>query len=158
MGLDVTAYKKLSVVENPQFDEYGELINWKTEWTPGAGMKWSEKYFQGRGEGVNADSVYTFEDSFSFRAGSYSSYGYWRDKLEEFKGDEAFQELINFADNEGVIGPVVSKKLLDDFKKYEKEAEKFAKTFNDGGFFLEKYKLWLQAFEMAADNGAIEFH
>lgn len=158
MGLDITAYKKLKVVENPQVDEDGDLVNWETEWTPGESMKWSEKHFPGRGEGIIADSTYTYEDSFGFRAGSYSSYGYWRDKLEEFKENEAFQELIDFADNEGVIGPVVSKKLLEDFKQHEKEAEEFSKTFDDGGWFIQQYKMWMEAFEMAADDGAIDFH
>ena len=158
MGLDIRAYKKLKVVENPQKDEDGDLINWKAEWTPGEGMKWSEEHFPGRGEGINADSVYTYEDSFKFRAGSYSSYGYWRDKLEEFKGDVAFQELIDFADNEGVLGPVVSKKLFEDFKKYEEEAEEFAKTLNDGEFFIERYICWMKAFEYASDDGAVDFY
>lgn len=158
MGLDITAYKKLKVVENPQVDEDGDLVNWKTEWRPGESMKWSEENFPGRGEGVEADCVYTYEDSFGFRAGSYFGYGYWRDVLEEFKGDIAFQELINFADNEGVIGPVVSKKLFEDFKKHEKEAEAFAKTLEDGEFFIEKYKCWMKAFEYALDDGAVDFH
>ena len=42
----------------------------------------------------------------------------WRDKLNEFAGNVAFQELIDFADNEGVIGSELSKKLYDDFQKF----------------------------------------
>lgn len=161
MGLDVTAYKKLKVVECPQLDKYGELVNWETEWRPGASMEWSEKHFKGRGEGVVASNVYTYEDSFDFRAGTYSGYNFWRAKLDEFKGSEAFQELINFADNEGVIGYVISKKLLEDFKKYEKEAEEFSKTFDDvgdGKWFIRQYRVWMKAFEMASDGGAVSFH
>lgn len=158
MGLDITAYKKLKVVENPEFDEYGELVNWRTEWRPGESMKWSEKHFKGRGEGVDADSVYTFESGYGFGAGSYSAYNYWREILEQFKGNVAFQELINFADNEGVIGPVVSKKLFEDFTRYEKEAEEYAKTIEDGEWFIKQYRKWLKAFGVASDGGAVDFH
>ncbi len=158
MGLDITAYKKLKMVENPQIDEYGELVNWETEWTPGASMKWSEKHFSGRGNGVDPDAAYTYEDEFGFRAGSYSGYGLWRSQLEQFKGDVAFQELIDFADNEGVIGPFVSKKLFEDFKKYEAEAAEYAKTLEDGQWFMKKYMDWKNAFEYASDEGAVDFH
>ncbi|MGE8207735.1 hypothetical protein ACQKP0_25015 [Heyndrickxia sp. NPDC080065] len=160
MGLDITAYRKLKVVENPQFDEYGELENWDTEWKPGVSMEWSEKHFPGRGEGIEPQKVYTWEESFGFRAGSYGGYNWWRSKLEEFKGDVAFQELINFADNEGVIGFVVSKKLATDFAKYEEEAKDFSKTLgeNNREYWMESYYNWKKAFEMAADNGAVDFH
>ena len=32
-----------------------------------------------------------------------------------------FMELINFSDAEGIIGPVASKKLYYDFRKYEND-------------------------------------
>lgn len=68
-------------------------------------------------------------------------------------GTSPFFELIHFADNEGVIGPVVSAKLAKDFRdNYER-----AKAFGDG-YWLSKYEKWMAAFEMAADNGAVEFH
>lgn len=159
MGLDITAYKGLKEVKNPQLDEDGDLVNYDTEWKPGASMEWSEKHFTGRGEGVEADKVYTFEDEFGFRAGSYSGYNWWRNELEQFKGDVAFQELINFADNEGVIGPVVSKKLLNDFKQYEQEAVEYANTLGENGsWWLDKYRDWMKAFEYASQNGAVDFH
>ncbi|MFD5195046.1 hypothetical protein ACFVL4_16655 [Bacillus subtilis] len=159
MGLDITAYKNLKVVENPQLDEYGDIKNWKTEWTPGESMKWSEEHFPGRGEGVDPDKFYTWEESFSFRAGSYSGYGWWRRKLEEFKGNTAFQELINFADNEGTIGPVVSKKLAKDFNEHADAAREYARTLGDAGeVWLYLYGDWKKAFEMATENGAVNFH
>ena len=121
-------------------------------------MKWSETHFPGRGEGIDPDTVYTFNERFNFRAGGYGGYNWWRSTLDRFKGDEAFQELINFADNEGVIGPVVSKKLANDFVKYESEAIAFSKTLADNeDFWLESYRNWKKAFEVAADNGAVNF-
>lgn len=158
MGLDITAYKNLKVVEKPQFNEYGELENWDTEWKPGASMEWSEKHFPGRGEGINSNTVYTWEENFTFRAGSYSGYNLWRSKLAKFAGGSDFNELINFADNEGVIGFVVSKKLADDFNKNEAKAKEFAETFEDGDWWFDKYQSWKKAFEIASENGAIDFH
>ncbi|QTG87257.1 hypothetical protein [Bacillus amyloliquefaciens] len=157
MGLDIKAFKNLKVIKNPPYHEdEGELI--EIQWTPGDSMKWSEKHFPGRGEGVNPDKVYTWEDSFSFCAGSYVDYGKWRSQLVKFIGSEgnAFRELINFADNEGVIGSVVSKKLAKDFKEYEDEARKFSVMVEDPLWF-ELYGEWKKAFELAAENGAVDF-
>lgn len=162
MGLDITSYKRLAVVEKPEIDK-GELIHWDTNWRPGASMDWSERNFPGRGEGIDSNTVYTWEDSFDFSAGSYSGYGNWRSQLESFAEsigkEEAFQELIDFADNEGVIDPVVSKKLAKDFTENKLEALKFSKELdNNGEWFYKKYEEWQIAFEMAADNGAVDFY
>ncbi len=160
MSLDITAMRKLRKVENPILDENGYPEDYENKWKPGASMEWSEEKFPGRGEGIDANSVYEFEEEYSFRAGSYSDYGAWRDELDKFKGDVAFQELINFADNEGVIGSVVAKKLLADFEKYENEAEDYSKNVenSDGEWFIYKYKQWKKAMELASDRGAVDFH
>ncbi len=159
MGLDITVYKNLYIVGNPQVDENGDLINWETEWQPGESMEWSEKHFPGRGEGVESRKVYKWEDRFDFYAGSYSGYNWWRARLEEFSnGSKAFYELIEFADNEGVIGPCVSKKLAKDFTDNQDKAKEFSMTISEGKWWFEKYKEWRKAFEMAAKNGAVEFH
>lgn len=160
MGLDITAYRKLKKVVNPIIDGDGYPEDYKNQWTPGASMKWSEGAFPGRGEGVDADAVYEWEDKFCFRAGSYIGYGMWRSELEMFKGEVAFQELINFADNEGVIGSVVAKKLLQDFVNHEAAAEEYSKTVrdSDGKWFIYNYLQWKKAFEFASDDGAVDFH
>lgn len=158
MGLDITAYKKLSVVEVPKLDEDGELVNWETEWIPGESMVWSEKHFPGRGEGIDPKKAYTWEDAFGFCAGSYSGYNWWRRQLEKFAEGEEFQELINFADNEGVIGFVVSKKLAEDFNDNMQKAVNFSESLGDESkYWLESYLDWKRAFEVASDNGAVEF-
>ena len=166
MGLDITAYKNLKKVENPILDEWGELKNWETEWKPGESMEWSEKHFPGRGEGIEPDSVYTFEEEFGFRAGSYSGYNWWRDHLYKFalalmKINEKinpFEELVNFADNEGVIGYVVAEKLKNDFVTHEEMAKKYSKKLQDGEWWLDKYNDWKKAFILASQNGAVDFH
>lgn len=64
---------------------------------------------------------------------------------------EAFVELINFSDCEGVIGAEVAKKLAADFAAYQDKA-------GDKGDFARVYASWRKAFELAADGGAVCFH
>lgn len=159
MGLDITAYKNLKVVENPEIDEDGYSVNYETEYKAGASMDWSESVWKGRGEGLDSQTVYTYEDEYDFRAGSYSGYNTWRRWLDNFKGEVAFQELIDFADNEGVIGSMVSKKLLNDFIVYKDEAKEYSKSLGENGeWWFEKYCDWEKAFEFASENGCVDFH
>lgn len=158
MGLDITVYKNLTPVVNPELDEYGELANWKTEWIPGASMDWSESVWQGRGEGVDSKTVYTYDDSFEFRAGSYSGYNWWRSDLESLSDGDSFMELVDFADSEGVIGSKVSEKLYLDFVNNYDKAKEFSKKNKDVECFISKYECWMKAFEMARHNGAVDFH
>lgn len=160
MGLDITAYKQLQVVEDAKRDENGELFDDSTQWEPRYDMEWSEKHFKGRAEGINPELVYTWHEELYFNAGSYSSYNLWRAHLETFAkslDDGAFYELIMFADNEGVIGPVVSKKLLQDFTRYHAQAKVYADTLNDGEQWFDKYNKWQEAFTYGSDNGAVLF-
>lgn len=172
MGLDIIAYKELTVIEPKRY-------NPDTMWRPGESMIWSETHFKGRGEGIEPLAYYKWNDLFHFRAGTYSGYNEWREKLDKFRqylmqqaseqsnetftdqvkdaDGHMFMELIDFADNEGVIGPVVSKKLHHDFKVNEKQAQTYAKTIENGDYWLEKYALWQKAFDYAKDDGAVEF-
>lgn len=159
MGLDITAYKNLKKVENPKFDKDGELENEAFEWFPGEDMKYSESYVPGRAKGIDLDTVYTWEDQLWFKAGTYTYYNWWRDMLEKFSNGSAFQELINFPDELGVIGYIVSEKLYKDFKENEKRAEEYSKSIPDNGeYWFEMYKYWEKAFEYAKEHGAVHFH
>lgn len=158
MGLSLTAYKNLSVVKNPKLDGEGEPINRETEWKPGFRVELTERHFPGRAEGVDPNAVYSWKNSFEFSPGSYSAYNWWRDNLYFFASGNDFNELINFSDSEGVIGSVVSKKLARDFIKNESKAKVFSKTIEQGDGWFEHYLEWKKAFEMASDNGAVEFH
>ncbi|MDQ0494039.1 hypothetical protein [Paenibacillus brasilensis] len=157
MGLDITAYRKLVKVENPKFDADGELEDYENQWQTDGSMRWSESCWPGRAEGVEFDTVYTYDESYGFRAGSYSGYNLWRKMLSDFAEANAFQELIEFSDCEGVIGPVVSAKLANDFTDYEERARKYADTFERGEWWIEKYQEWKEAFRLAADGGAVNF-
>lgn len=159
MGLDIAAFKNLSLVENPEIDEDGELINWETEWMPGASMVWSEENFPGRGQGIDPNAVYKIGEEYRFPAGSYHGYNWWRSNLEIFSDGNSFVELINFADNEGIIGPIVSNKLYSDFVSSLEKAEEFSKTLGvNGEWWFKKYNDWMKAFEYAKQNGAVDFH
>lgn len=105
-----------------------------------------------------------------FHAGSYGGYNRWRDQLSRaalgvpasevwghfsrFAG-RPFAELINFADNEGTIGPRTSAKLLADFDADPALPTRVADDPFD--YFAEKYAEWRNAFALAADNGLVVF-
>ena len=152
MGLDITAYRKLSPVEGVDVEE-GD--NWRKFVQFGASMDWSESEWPGRAAGVDSSLVYSWEDQKDFRAGSYSGYNQWREALSEMGQPGDFLELIDFADNEGVIGPIVAAKLAGDFQRNAVEA---AARTDWQGWFARQYALWQAAFEMAADGGAVAFH
>lgn len=160
MGLDITAYRNLQPADPEQaFDENGDMV-WDGNYT----QVYVNDNFLGRHEPLQDRMAYTHEDSFSFRAGSYSGYNAWRNELAVlagFKSDRdawdategPFWELICFSDCEGTIGSIVSKKLAQDFADYQEKAD-----LVDDEWFKSKYAEWRAAFEMAADNGAVDFH
>ena len=173
MGLDITAYRNLTPATEEVEMEDGYPVDYQTFWKPGPSMKWSESVFPGRGKGVSHSTIYTFSNTFGFRAGSYGGYNHWRDLLSQLAGygsaEEAwskedqsgpFMELIHFAGNEGVIGPVISAKLAKDFADFESRAKVFSATLDqyDAQNFITRYYDWKKAFEMASDGGAVCFH
>lgn len=166
MGLDITAYQNVNLVEVLlTYEDYEEKYD--NEW---------EKYdyvhscqdFPDRLPPLEVGGVYTFEKKFWFRAGSYSGYNSWREELaamalsvtpreiwnnpDRFSG-MPFVELINFSDCEGHLGSEVCKKLLKDFDTFVAKAEQI-----EVDYFFELYQNWHKAFRMAANNGYIDFH
>jgi hypothetical protein len=169
MGLDITAYSYLRPVQNVEMED-GEPKDWMRYWRPGASLEWSEREFPGRGEGVDPSTIYETFGAFKFRAGSYSGYGEWRNwlaKVAGFKSSEdcwsrgklgdPFFELIHFADNEGVIGPKVARKLATDFADHIIKAID-AKPAEHGQWYIDQYVRWWAACMTAAEGGAIDFH
>jgi len=126
--------------------------------------------FPDRADGLQM-GCYRFTTLFDFRAGSYGGYNGWREELarmalnatlkeiwadiDTFKG-KPFFELINFADNEGVIGPTTSAKLFRDFANWSGKAQLVS---GYGPFsFYEPYLKWMRAFYLAQDHGFVIFH
>lgn len=170
-GLDVTAYERLTIVSSPIFDSDGEPRG------PNQ-VKLAPVAFAERFAGLIAGKVYRYESAFAYRAGSYSGYNYWRNELAKLAGNEgtlyksfngktevrydatvwntkrgAFWELIDFSDAEGVIGPIVCKRVYKDFLQYQVAASK-----HPDEYFRASYQDWMKAFSMCANDGAIVFH
>jgi hypothetical protein len=165
MAINVTAYRNLRPVRDPVFNDYGHLEDTETQvWlmqplgieeeTPNR-MAWIE------------NGIYTFGEKVTFRAGSHRAYRAWLDELARLVGHPnsdviydapdgtvsgPFIELLNFRP-EGVLGPDVSTKLAQDFIDHWDAA--FA--LNDAKFTTQ-YALWMKAFRMAANRGAVRFH
>ena len=114
-------------------------------------------------------------ETHSFRAGSYHGFNRWRNQLAEFAlgepcrdlGDflalverseefagRPFHDLIFFSDCDGVIAQRVSIVLANDFASHQSRAEEWEK---DHKGFLEKYKDFWKAFDLAAQGGAVIF-
>lgn len=166
MGLDITAVSRL--------EHCGPVpsgFDWEENWGT---------YFQAHGpfphstRGLVLGHLYMRGDeseSMSFRAGSYGGYNAWRDDLARFASgisaeqywahsngiDLPFYELINFADNEGTIGWVAAKDLLEDFTTHH-DAYVLAHAGPDGDYDIERYDDWTQACFLAANYGLIDFH
>ena len=127
---------------------------------------------------------YRYDGAFdSFGAGSYSGYNRWREKLafltgwdiselheaaiktlarneslnevlnqdEPAKVEIPFVELIMFSDCEGFIGPKTSAKLHKDFIDHLEEAKEIGDSF----FYL--YEHFMNAFDLASDDGCVVF-
>lgn len=101
---------------------------------------------------------------FDFNAGPYRGYGEWRRDLKrQFNPDEdpdgPFYELLWFADNEGCIGPVAARELLEDFRQHADQYD--PRTLpNDPDFAnwaYRRYADWTRAFNLAANNGIVVF-
>lgn len=173
MGLDITAYSGLKEV-GPQTAEHRENGN-----PDGTTTFWDNPDFPGRIDGVKEKTLYSYDEEEHVFGRSYGTYGAWREWLAQLSGyplteyegplgrpEKAhaaacwhgatgpFSELINFADNEGTIGPVVAAKLAKDFAEWDERA-KAAATH---GWEYEVYGQIRSGVEMAARNGALDFH
>jgi hypothetical protein len=167
MGLDITAWAHVELIEaitikaanackprHPLYDQDGVTMLYH----------WSAI----RSDGLPEGFYRTSDECHAFGAGSYSGYNTWREQLASLVGttpervwagkDEptAFYELINFADNEGFIGPKTSAKLHADFVAHYDMARSF--IVEDRDWFLRKYCDWMKAFEIAAKGGVVKFH
>ena len=169
MGLDITAYTKLTkVADGTEELRQTEGYDWRTQWlvTPGD-IALTEKDFPGRTIGL-APGLYSYAKRHDFRAGSYSGYNdlrrwlavlaghgtpeaVWAKRQAAMPCEGPFVELIDFSDCEGIIGPVVSAKLARDFADFQDRV-------GDFGYDAQLYGHWRRAFEMAADGGAVDFH
>ena len=183
MGLDISAYKKATFIR-----ERGNREDGDEQW-PAVTYLYANPDFPGRADGMQ-DGLYDVgghtrfgleadrdkDHQLHFRAGSYSGYNAWREKLcwfalglqpdaiwrgkdEKYAG-KPFIELINFADNEGLIGPQTSAKLARDFQTNGEAIKEKAKRElgPEADWFCNLYDTWQKAFELASGEGCVHFH
>jgi hypothetical protein len=163
MGLDILAYRNLRAVENQDRDCHGQNNPDDVVFDADT-ITETESAWPGRTEGIEARTVYAYDEKHSFRAGSYTSYQEWRERLALFaygkplrevwstEKDGPFFEVLDFSDCEGVIGPKIAAKLAADAEAFQAKADAEAHPY-----FRYLYAQWRRAFEMAADNGAIAY-
>jgi hypothetical protein len=174
MGLDITAYSNLQVAGDEAY-EGGELI-----YDGNFVELYDNDAFPGRIAPQQGGQAYMYDDCVGFRAGSYGGYNAWRNDLAKLAGYKAqpydpydrndvkvmrydagaweatsgpFWELITFSDCEGTIGTDACKKLAKDFADFQAAAEATSDEW-----FLSRYNDWRAAFDLASNNGAVDFH
>ena len=163
MGLDIVALENVELVraeseEEGDPPEDDDLV-----------YLYPNEDFPAQADGITPGAYRGKGGRHEFRAGSYSGYNEWRERLAALVDTTpekvwagaiapAFGELINFADNEGTIGPKTSAKLAKDFDAWRARAETWAKKLpgEEGAGFMQSYDDWRKAFTLAANGGAIQ--
>lgn len=84
------------------------------------------------------------------------------ENLGDYQG-EPFYEFLNFADNEGYIGPEAAADLAKDFAEHATVVlSQLRQSFEDRSWAAERYvdlyERWRAMFELAAGTGAVEYH
>ena len=180
MGLYISAYRKLTKLD-VLFNEDGEPVDPTTREPVEDYYKvWANPDFPGRADGLEDRACYSYADAEHVFSRSYGGYNRWRETLAKLAGypldyremygvreashaaaawngkvqaGSHFWELVNFADNEGTIGPVVAAKLLRDFAEFDERAKAI-----EADRFYEGYCDMRRGIELAADGGALDFH
>lgn len=173
MGLDISYYSKV-VESNDKTFEDGLFIH--------------DSFLEYQLGSLKKLYVYDLtekSESGSFRAGSYSGYNFWRNKLAIFAGYGSAENVwkkYNFMSNgmryfklkkisneEVNIEPFVELIYFSDCegiigpeicKKLYEDFVKFDDEAQkvDYGYFYEKYLDWKEAFRVASDGGLVHFH
>jgi hypothetical protein len=186
MGLDIKAWSNLKFSEYRDEENYDVIRIWKNYIFPD-----HCELEEGNWEETPETRIH------SFRAGSYSGYGLFRNILaqctlgvtadavweaEDIYMNRPFFNLLNFSDCEGVIGPTYSEALFEDFRdnrdrfirNLKQEIDFTKETENPLAmepefildlelsqdtieYYIELYDNWMKAFELAKDDGIVEF-
>lgn len=158
MGLDITAYSKIKLIESQNEDDVDEC-SWSIV-KPHGLDDLAPEYEEGL-------YINEFSVELDMCAGSYGNYFQWRNQFAILVGykdftdacdnpdtSKPFTQLITYGDCEGCIGPAVAAKLAAEFKKHDADIQ--ARAPSD--YFYKKYKQWQELCELASDDGVIIFH
>lgn len=200
MGLDITAYSHLELVDECEYrkDEdhegcydTGHVRAFSYTAFPRSfrGLAGADNVIDIGGSKFMGGYCYTPTEktvTHAFHAGSYSGYsvyrnhlstcflgrgrvvenwldedGYW-DWLDALPEGTPFYELINFADNEGCIGPIASEKLykehIDGRQTFVQYVAQLDGVQQRKDRFIESYDNWVTAFDLARQDGLVSFH
>jgi hypothetical protein len=175
MGVSITAYTQLRKRADVIAGEDYAIDPETKEELPHLWRAYCNPDFPGREDWIENRAYYEYEKCVDGMDRSYGGYNVWRNDLAKLAGWKAsaeletdskrshtasawaategpFWELINFADNEGVIGGKVCAKLAKDFAEYQAKADA-----HPDHFFREGYNGMRRAFEAAAETGAVDF-
>lgn len=162
MGLDIVAYEKITLAPDATESDYDYGLN--------SLQTFYVEDDRPQSAGIISGAFYEVSGrEHSFRAGSYSGYNSWRNKLSVFalgisapnvwkkarQGDnelvgKPFVELIDFSDCGGTLGPAACAKLAKDFEGHLEEAEaRFSGMAN--------YRDFMKAFQLASSGGCVRF-
>lgn len=177
MGLDIGAMSNLRLREDLFRNEDWEVINQHDEIQTGNFYVASViEDFKDAADGIETGQIFEYDEYLHVRAGSYGGYSRWRQMLcnmalgvepevvweypENFK-QSPFFDMINFSDCEGVIGTETCKSLYQDFLHNLPGAVAYATRLPEnfqGEYWLDKYREWMEAFELASKDGCVDFH
>lgn len=177
MGLDIAAYETATLTPEHEYDSEACYEGNHVEAFVYSGFERSMRGLEGGVSGKSGwerpSRCYVVSGaSLDFRAGSYSGYGQFRRALStaalgvepeavwadpDAYADLPFFELVNFADNEGTIGPEAAADLAGDFAEHRERVCPALGDGPNGDYYREKYDEWAAAFALAADSGLVEF-
>ena len=168
MGLDVSAYRGIKLIDTCDSDEWETKHDWdSTIHLYPAYVDDSPYPKHLEGGNLVPNGVYTYEEAVGFRAGSYSGYNNWREALSIFAlgvrptivwhdaarfQDRPFYYLINFSDCEGIITGNAAKALLADFDAHSEQCHSLAPDL------VYTYDNFHAAFRLAVQDGFVYFH
>lgn len=171
MGLDITWYRKLTVAADVTRNEDGEPVDADGKYARHVHVFFDNPDFPGRALGIDCAAAFHAFASGAGPSWSYHGYHNWRQQLAAVAGYNSanelwegkvtsgpFYELINFSDCEGVIGPIVAAKLAKDFEEFSAAAKEAHTAGQVDSYWLAAFLLMKNAFEQAADSGAVKFH
>lgn len=160
MGLDVSFYASATKVEHSPAYPFDDDECWDAHHV----LYVSD--FPKQADGLEHHSCWVTEGRVAHIHHSYGGYNLFREwlsktaldvapefvwtKPEAYEG-KSFVDLINFADNEGTIGPVTAQRLASQFAS---QRSRIVATNDD---MIDRYDEWGTAFALVGETGFVVF-
>jgi len=181
MGLDITYVKLGKKIDVDGEDDQPLSINYDNL------LRLNNDYDWEQSDDIEG-GYYEYESIGEFRAGSYSAYAYFKDKLgllaelamseneelsEKYKDTEPFEAIVDFTDSDGFIGPWTSSKLMEVFNDFNqpiilnilrllkyggRDTVDFIEGEDNINYIIETYQMFKTAFTEVSKNGVVVFN